>query len=197
LSFVEGHAIVSGPPKGEFMRADRISASDEAARAALFRHLAEQRLEAAYRLACAILGNPAEAQDATHDAFVQAWRKWSSLRDPASIDAWFDRIVVNTCRNRLKRSGRWRFANLTDEAAVTTGDAMGQVLDREVLAAALETLSPEHQVVVALRYYGDLTTQQIAQQLGIRHGTVRSRLHYATEKLNYALGDSDKSGTDR
>jgi RNA polymerase sigma-70 factor (ECF subfamily) len=179
------------------MRADRIVAADETARAAMFRHLAEQRLEAAYRLACAILGNPAEAQDATHDAFVQAWQKWSTLRDPGSIDAWFDRIVVNTCRNRLKRSGRWRVADLTDEVAAATGDPMGQVLDREVLSAALETLSPEHQVVVALRYYRDLTTTQIAQQLGLRHGTVRSRLHYAAQRLHETLDNSDKGGAIR
>jgi RNA polymerase sigma-70 factor (ECF subfamily) len=179
------------------MRADRIGAADETARAALFRHLAEQRLEAAYRLACAILGNPAEAQDATHDAFVQAWRKWSTLRDPGSVDAWFDRIVVNTCRNRLKRAGRWQTADLTDEVAAATGDPMGQVLDRDLLSAALKSLSPEHQVVVALRYYRDLTTSQIAEELGLRHGTVRSRLHYATQRLHAALGSHDESGTIR
>jgi RNA polymerase sigma-70 factor (ECF subfamily) len=177
------------------MRADRFGAADETARAALFQHLAEQRLEVAYRLACAILGNPAEAQDATHDAFVQAWRKWSTLRDPASVDAWFDRIVVNTCRNRLKRSGRWRASDISDDVATAAGDAMGQVLDRQVIEAALATLSPEHQVVVALRYYRDLTTQQIAQQLGVRHGTVRSRLYYATQRLHEALDRSDVGGT--
>jgi RNA polymerase sigma-70 factor (ECF subfamily) len=178
------------------MRADRIRAADEAARAALFGHLAEQRLEPAYRLACAILGNPAEAQDATHDAFVQAWRKWSTLRDQGSVDAWFDRIVVNTCRNRLKRSGRWRASDLSDDVAAT-GDAMGQILDRDVIGAALATLSPEHQVVVALRYYRDLTTQQIAQQLGLPHGTVRSRLHYARQQLHAALDRSDQGRTNR
>jgi RNA polymerase sigma-70 factor (ECF subfamily) len=179
------------------MRANRIGAADETARATLFRHLADQRLEASYRLACAILGNPAEAQDATHDAFVQAWRKWSTLRDPDSVDAWFDRIVVNTCRNRLKRAGRWQTADLTDEVAAATGDPMGQVLDRHVLGVALETLSPEHQVVVALRYYRDMTTTQIAEELGLRHGTVRSRLHYATQRLHAALDGSHESGAIR
>ena len=79
-------------------------------RDAAFRKLADRHLEASYRLACAILGNPAEAQDATHDAFVQAWRHWSTLRDPARFEHWFDKILVNTCRNRLRRASRWRTA---------------------------------------------------------------------------------------
>src|SRR5262245_53147430 len=73
-----------------------------AARDAAFLRLASEHLDRAYRLARAIVRDPAEAQDATHDAFVQAWRKWGSLRDPDRFDAWFDRILVNTCRNRLR-----------------------------------------------------------------------------------------------
>ena len=74
-------------------------------RAEAFLRLADDHLDAAYRLARAILRDSTEAQDATHDAFEQAWRKWSTLRDPARFEPWFDRILVNTCRDRL-RSGR-------------------------------------------------------------------------------------------
>ena len=101
------------------------------------RRLADQHLEASYRLACAILGNAAEAQDATHDAFVQAWRKWSTLRDHSSFEPWFDRILVNTCRNRLKRNARWRSEELTDDVATAKGDPFGQALDRQVLRRRL------------------------------------------------------------
>ena len=55
-------------------------------RAAAFRTLADQHLDAAYRLARAILRDPLEAEDATHDAFVQAWRSWASLRDGSRFD---------------------------------------------------------------------------------------------------------------
>ena len=68
-------------------------------RAGAFRALADRHLDAAYRLAHAILRDPTEAQDATHDAFVTAWRSWDSLRDTTKFEPWFDRIVVNTCRN--------------------------------------------------------------------------------------------------
>src|SRR5262245_14422274 len=66
-------------------------------RAAAFVRLADAHLDRAYGLARAILRDPVEAQDATHDAFVRAWRSWPSLRDPDRFEAWFDRILVNTC----------------------------------------------------------------------------------------------------
>jgi len=176
---------------------DGIAESGAASRQAAFRQLADRHLEASYRLACAILGNAAEAQDATHDAFVQAWRRWSTLRDPARFEHWFDRIVVNTCRNRLKRESRWRTQDLSDDLAVANGDPIGQALDRDVLRAAIANLSPDHQLVVALRFYRDLTIDEIARQLGIRPGTVNSRLHYAIKRLHATVDDADAKGTPR
>ena len=153
------------------------------ARADAFRELAERHLDAAYRLARAFMRDPAEAQDATHDAFVQAWRKWDTLRDAARFEPWFDRILVNTCRNRLKRGSRLRAVEVTPEFAVSPDDPMANTDDRHALAAALARLSPDHQAVLALRYYRDMSVDQIAQRLGIRPGTVKSRLHYALERL--------------
>ena len=130
-------------------------------RDAAFVRLADEHLDKAYRLARAILRDPAEAQDATHDAFVQAWRKWETLRDPAKFEPWFDRILVNTCRNRL-RSTRRQATDISAEVALATGDHTGHTEDRDVLGAAIGALSPDHQVVVALRYYRDLTVDDIA-----------------------------------
>ena len=62
--------------------------------------LTAARLTRAYRLAGIVLGDPSEAQDAVHEAALQAWRHWHELRDPARFDAWFDRILVNQCRDR-------------------------------------------------------------------------------------------------
>jgi RNA polymerase sigma-70 factor (ECF subfamily) len=75
-------------------------------RASAFRRLADQHLDEAYRLATAILHDEADAQDATHDAFERAWRKWSTLRDESRFDAWFGRILVNECRDRLRHGRR-------------------------------------------------------------------------------------------
>lgn len=174
---------------------DRSAESGVASREAAFRQLADRHLAASYRLACAILGDPAEAQDATHDAFVQAWRRWSTLRDPERFETWFDQIVVNTCRNRLKRASRWRTQDLSDDLAAAKGDPIGQVLDRDVLRAAIADLSPDHQLVVALRFYRDLTIDEIARRLGVSPGTVNSRLHYAIKRLQATVDDADAKGT--
>ena len=166
-------------------------------RAAAFRRLADQHLDSAYRLARAILRNPTDAQDATHDAFVQAWRKWSTLRDPSRFDQWFDRILVNTCRNRIQRASRRQAKDISYEINLTTPDQIGPTDDRHLLGNAVATLSPDHQIVVALRYFRDLTVDEIATRLGIPAGTVQSRLHYALKRLHAAIDAADVQGVTR
>ena len=162
-----------------------------------FRRLADEHLDGAYRLARAILRDPTEAQDATHDAFVQAWRKWSTLRDPDRFGAWFDRILVNTCRNRLRRTSRWQATDISHELNIADRDQYGPADDRDALGAAIGTLSADHRVVVALRYYRDLPIETIATRLGIPAGTVQSRLHYALKRLHAAIEAADGKGTMR
>jgi RNA polymerase sigma-70 factor (ECF subfamily) len=176
---------------------ERSHTGEDVDRAAAFRSLADQHLDAAYRLAHAILRDPIEAEDATHDAFVQAWRSWPSLRDVSRFEPWFDRILVNTCRNRLTRANRWRTTDISSELALPTDDAFGQSLDRDLIARALATLSADHQVVVALRFYRDLTVDQIAARLGVPAGTVQSRLHYALKRLHAGIDAADERGSAR
>jgi RNA polymerase sigma-70 factor (ECF subfamily) len=166
-------------------------------RADAFRRLADQHLDGAYRLARAILRDPTDAEDATHDAFVEAWRNWSSLRDVSRFEPWFDRILVNTCRNRLQRGRRFRTTDISEEVALASGDEFVQSLDREAIGGALATLSADHQIVVALRFYRDLTVEQIAIRLGVPPGTVQSRIHYALKRLHVALDAADARGSAR
>jgi len=172
--------------------ADRPSVviGETSARAAAFVRLADEHLDKAYGLARAILRDSVEAQDATHDAFVQAWRKWETLRDQARFEQWFDRILVNTCRNRLHGTRRLA-TDISGEVAVASGDPFGHAHDRDVLGNAIVTLSPDHRVVVALRYYQDLTIDDIASRLGIPSGTVQSRLHYALKRLHAVIDAAD------
>ncbi len=162
-----------------------------------FVRLADDHLDAAYRLARAILRDPGDAQDATHDAFLQAWRKWSTLRDPGRFEQWFDKILVNACRNRLRRASRWQATDISEEIVVASGDPFAQAHDRDVLGTALETLSVDHRIVVALRYYRDLPVDEIAIRLAIPAGTVQSRLHYALERLHAAIDSANARGAIR
>ena len=168
-------------------RAERVSASTD--RQEAFAALADRHLDAAYRLAGVILGDPFEAEDATHDAVVTAWRGYDKLRDPDRFEAWFQRILVNTCRDRLRRRGRRQASAEIDLARVAAGgrDPFAHVDDRLALDAAFQALSPDHRVVVALRFYADLTVEQIAERVDGPAGTVKSRLHAATQHLQAAL----------
>ncbi len=170
-----------------------VEAEPSSERAAAFLRLADEHLDAAYRLARAILRDQTEAQDATHDAVVQAWSRWPSLRDPARFEPWFDRILVNICRDRLRRTSRWQATDISTEVALAAGDPTDRTHDRDLLETGLATLSPDHQVVIALRYYRDLPIDAIASRLGIPAGTVQSRLHYALKQLHAVL---DPQGTE-
>ena len=167
-----------------------VTAGDDALEGLLARHL-----DASYRLAAVILDDPVEAEDAVHDAAAAAWRSRSRLRDPGAFDAWFTRIVVNQCRDRLRARQRRRVLHLRstpasppDRAAPDTSDLTA---DRAALAGALGVLEPDEQIVVVLRFWRDLTAEQIAERVGIPTGTVKSRLHRALGRMRTALTSED------
>ena len=90
---------------------------------------------------------------------------------------------------------RWQTRDISTEVAVVSGDPFRQAHDRDVLGTAIAALSPDHRVVVALRYYLDLPVEEIASRLGIPSGTVHSRLHYALKQLHASIDADDAKGT--
>ena len=153
-----------------------------------FLRLAGGELDRAYRLAGLILGNSHDAEDATQDALLRAWRSAASLRDPAGFQAWFDRILVNVCRDRLRRRGRIRFIALDPGTDVELArDPIRAILDRDEALRALETLEPDERTVLVLHFWADLTLAATAERLGWPIGTVKSRLHRALERMHVRL----------
>jgi RNA polymerase sigma-70 factor (ECF subfamily) len=169
---------------------DRGRTADEA-----FAALTRRHLDGAYRLAWAILGGTNEAEDAVQDAFAMAWRKRSSLREPDRFDAWFGKILVNVCRERLRGMARSRVREvrvtpvLGDEAPERPAPAGPDIGLRITVGGALADLDPDHRVVVVLRYWADLTVDEIADRVGVPPGTVKSRLHHALRALAPTLED--------
>ena len=160
-------------------------------RARTFAELVDRRvLDNAYRYATLMLGDRADAEDATHDAALTAWRHLGELRDPAKFEAWFGRIVVNACRDRL-RVRRRRPVHLELDPELSTPDANDGLAGRDALANAIRSLTTDHREVVVLRFYADLTVDQIAARTGVGAGTVKSRLHYAMRQLRAAVEAED------
>jgi DNA-directed RNA polymerase specialized sigma24 family protein len=90
-----------------------------------FAVLDEARLLKSYRLATLILRNRDEAEDATQEAIAQAWSRWETLRDTSRFDSWFDRILVNICRNRLRHARTIRVVPIDDAFFVPAADDHG------------------------------------------------------------------------
>ncbi len=176
----------------------RAGREDERARAAAFADLVNgPALDRAYHYAALMLGDREAAEDATHDAALTAWRRFGELRDPARFEAWFGRILVNMCRDR-RRSQRRMVPGLDADVALrdrpTPGPDFADDLGRrDALASAIRGLSHDQREVVVLRFYLDLTVEQIAARTGARAGTVKSRLHYALQALHAAI-DADTAG---
>jgi RNA polymerase sigma factor (sigma-70 family) len=163
----------------------------EAERRAAFGRFTQNRLERAYRLAGLVLRDPSEAEDAVHDAAVQAWLHWGELRDRDRLDAWFDRILVNGCRARMRRRSI-RTVDLDSRPDVPGPDGFAGLDDRDVLHRALATLGADHRIAVVLRYVEDLSPAEIAARTGDREGTVKSRLHYALRQLRAAMDAAER-----
>jgi RNA polymerase sigma factor (sigma-70 family) len=164
---------------------DRTTTSEPAT---WFARLADLELDRAYRLASLILGTFNDAEDATHDAYVRAWDRVGSLRDPAGFQAWFDRILVNVCRDRLRRSRIVRFVPVDEDTADRPpADAYERLIGSSDLLAAIAWLEPDLRVPVILRYWADLSVNEVADRMGIPAGTVKSRLHRAIGQIRERL----------
>ena len=158
---------------------------------ASFERLVVDHLDRAYRLAAVILGSTAEAEEAVSDAALAAWRSRNELRDAERFEAWFSRIVVNTCRDRLRVRRRRPVVEVFPTAPnepTEPGDFRDMIHTRDELARAFEILSADDRITLVLRFWADLSIEAIAERLGIPPGTVKSRLHHALARLRAGLG---------
>ena len=130
-----------------------------------------------YRAALAILGHPQEAEDAVQDAFVRFLeRAPEDLENPA---AWLARVLVNGCKSRLRLA--WRRVGPLPDTLAAPGPEEQEELEE------LFSLPPEDRAVIHLHYYEGWSCDEIGRMLGLRPGTVRSRLARAREKLRRLL----------
>lgn len=151
-----------------------------------FGRLAAAELGASYQLAARILGNPGDAEDAVHEAILRAWAAFDRLRDPDSFKPWLMRIVVNVCRNDLRHRRVLRMEPLGRDERAAPDQFEGSAL-REAVAQAMGCLKPDERVVVVLRYWNDLTVNDIARIVGTPSGTVKWRLHTANRRIEAEL----------
>jgi RNA polymerase sigma-70 factor (ECF subfamily) len=140
----------------------------------------------------------ASADDIVQETFIRAWRNLPVLSaDDRPVRPWLLRVA----RNLLIDAGRAaRSRPVTAEVYPAdhgrTDSGLEQVLDRQILASALQHLSPAHQAVLVETFYRSSSLATAARHLGIPHGTARSRLHYALHALRRQLQDLGGPGAD-
>jgi RNA polymerase sigma-70 factor (ECF subfamily) len=125
-----------------------------------------------------LAGSAAEAEDATQEALVKAWRALGRFRRGAPFRPWLLRIVANEARNRRRAAGRRR--RLAERAAFEPAAAS---VDAQGLVDALNALPDDARAVLACRYLLGLSEQETAVALGLRPGTVKSRTSRALDRL--------------
>jgi RNA polymerase sigma-70 factor (ECF subfamily) len=151
----------------------------------------------ALRTAYVLAGNAADAEEAAQDAFVKAYRALWRFRPGAPFKPWLLRIVANEARNRRRSTGRRQALALraghepSGEAAPSPEAALLGAERREALVAALNRLPEPDREAIACRYLLDLSEAETAAALGLRPGTVKSRLSRALERLRSELGEAE------
>jgi len=148
----------------------------------------------AFRTAYVLSGNAGDAEESAQDGFVKAYRALGRFRRGSPLAPWLLRIVANEARNRRRSAVRRERLALRAAAEVRPGDAVpspeAALLARESqerLLAAVERLSDDHRDAVACRYFLQLSEEETAAALGVRRGTVKSRLARALERLREEL----------
>jgi RNA polymerase sigma-70 factor (ECF subfamily) len=163
---------------------DQAKRGDEEAFDALARLVGDRCMA----IACRILRDSHLAEDAVQSALVTAWRELRTLRDPDRFEPWLHRILTHECYAEARRRTQWS-ANIRLLPVDGPVEASGYltVNDRDQLDRAFRRLTLEQRAVLVFHHYLGLPLPEVADRLGIPHGTAKSRLHHATAALRASV----------
>ena len=175
------------------MNEDRLIAALKAQDPGAVQELVNDYGDRLLRSAFALSGNETDAQDIVQDTFLQAIRSVHRFQGRSTVYTWLHAILLNLTRHYHRERKRivyddeltGREASLPDEnpSQLDAGAASSAVLE------SLRKLSWAHREVIILRYYENMKIHEIARQLGISKGTVKSRLHYAIVEMQKLMPD--------
>lgn len=184
------HNVVE--PEADDVLVERARRGDAAA----YGRLVARYQEVAFRIAYLLVGDAAEAEDAAQEGFIKAFYALRRFRPGAAFRPWLLEIVGNQARNQRRAGGRRAALALRASAewsSATTGTTRSAEVDaereerRRAVLKAVDGLRDDDRLVVAYRYFFDLSEAEMAEALGCARGTVKSRLSRALERLRNSL----------
>ena len=147
-----------------------------------------------YRYAYLLAGNHADAEDIAQQTLLKAHRSWDRIQDSESPMAYLRRMLTNTYLSQRRPKGR-RLELLTEAPPEPeSAPQAGGPEERMVLWPHVKSLPPRQRAVIVLRYYEDLSEQEIADALGCSRGNVKSTAHHALKTLRAVLGTDGTDG---
>lgn len=148
----------------------------------------ESHADALFRYVVRRTGDEEEARDVVQETLLRAWRHPEVLERPEeSVRAWLFTVARNLVIDHLRSARRTRERATSRLPDREEHDRTQAVLDAWLVADALASLSPDHRTVVVGAYYGGRSVAELAAELGVPPGTVKSRLHYGLRALRLAL----------
>ena len=164
---------------------------------AAFSQLMHRYAGAVYNLAYRMLGNTEDAEDASQEIFLRAYTRLASFDRERRFSTWLLSIGSNYCIDRLRRR-RFTWMTLDDAAYALPSNQPGperSALNHEqraIVQQALQKLPETYRLVMVLRYWQDLSYEEIARATGLTESTIKTRLHRARHMLAAALGPEEQ-----
>jgi RNA polymerase sigma-70 factor (ECF subfamily) len=175
-------AVSAVPSDSDLYLIRSFRAGDEAA----FDRLFARHQEYVYNVCLGILANPDDARDCTQETFLRVYRKVGEFRAEAAFSTWLYRVTVNVCVGQLRKRPRNSMASLEDENVREIADdgpelwsGPAREVDELKVRAVVAELPEDYRVVLVLRYFQDLSYDEMVQVLGYNMSQLKVKLHRA------------------
>lgn len=170
----------------------------------------EKSYNTIYYVVKSIIVDEDATQDVVQDSFMKAFRSISKLDNPSSFLPWMKRVATNTAKDWLKKKKPILFSSMYpddgdgneqepefEDVDLTQQpeEALDAKTKKQLLWEIINDLSEEQRLVVSMFYFQEMSVADIAENLGVSQGTVKSRLNYARKKIECKVLDLEKKGT--